>query len=60
MADEWITRDHVIIVQAARNLEDSPLYAQELCAQVDDPLTAALQLVAVLMTERVSQWTDHQ
>lgn len=54
----WMGRDHVLIVQAARNLEDAPEYAKQLVATADDPMTAALQLVALLMTERVGLLTE--
>lgn len=58
MNQHWMTRDHVLVVQAARNLEDQPAYAATLLQQADDPMRAALQLVALLMTERVDQWME--
>lgn len=49
----WLTRDHVVVVQAARNLADSPLYARQLWDEAKDPMRAALQLLDLLMRERV-------
>jgi hypothetical protein len=56
--DHWLTRDHVLVVQAARNLADTPEYSGQLWAQAEDPQRAALQLLALLMRERVAGWMD--
>lgn len=53
MTSEWFTRDHVLVVQAARNLAETPAYARQLVADARDPMTAALQLLDLLMRERV-------
>jgi hypothetical protein len=49
----WLTRDHVLVVQAARNLAETPEFARQLWADAADPMTAALQLIDLLMRERV-------
>jgi hypothetical protein len=49
----WLSRDHVLVVQAARNLPDSPLYARQLWDEAEDPIRASLQLLDLLMRERV-------
>ena len=51
--EHWLTRDHVLVVQAARNYPDSPMYAEELWRQADHPERAALQLLDLLIRERV-------
>jgi hypothetical protein len=51
----WLGRDHVLVVQAARNLADQPIYAAQLWGQADDPMTAALYLIDLLMRERVEE-----
>lgn len=56
--DPWMGRDHVLVVQAARNLDTEPAYARQLLATCEDPLTAAVQLVQLLMSERVEQWAE--
>jgi hypothetical protein len=47
------TRDHALVVQAAHAYRiDQPDYARTLLARCGDPLTAAVQLVGLLMQER--------
>jgi hypothetical protein len=53
MDEPWLTRDHVLVVQAARNLADQPIYAERLVAEAEDPMRAALQLLDLLIRERV-------
>ena len=49
----WLTRDHVLVVQAARNLTDMPIYAERLWSEAEDPMRASLQLLDLLIRERV-------
>lgn len=51
--EHWLTRDHVLVIQAARNLPDSPIYAGQLWEEAKDPALAALQLLDLLIRERV-------
>lgn len=48
----WLPRDVVIVVQAARNLSDQPLYSERLWASCEDPMRASLYLIDLLMRER--------
>lgn len=58
--EHWLTHDHVLVVQAARNLADQPLYAEQLWAEAKHPTRAALQLIDLLMRERVGGWLEVQ
>jgi hypothetical protein len=49
---EWFGRDHVLVIQAAANVESAPLYAQQIWESAEDPATAAMQVIAVLVKER--------
>lgn len=49
----WLTRDHVLVVQAARNYAETPEYARRLWAEAEDPMEAACQLLDLLMRDRV-------
>jgi len=51
----WLTRDHVLVIQAARNMATEPIYAEQLLVDAVDPLTAALQLLDLLLRERIAQ-----
>lgn len=52
MTAEWMTRDHVLVVQAARNLDAEPIYAGRLWAEANNPMVASLQLIDLLIRER--------
>jgi hypothetical protein len=51
--EHWLTRDHVLVIQAARNIAEEPIYAERLWAQAENPERAALQLLDLLMRDRV-------
>jgi len=51
--EHWLTRDHVLVIQAARNMADSPMYAEQLWAEAEHPERAAMQLLDLLIRERV-------
>jgi hypothetical protein len=51
--EHWLTRDHVLVIQAARNLAETPEYSGQLWAGAEDPQRAALQLLDLLIRERV-------
>lgn len=56
MRVENFTRDHVLVVRAAHAYRsDQPLFARSLLAECDDAETAAVELVGLLMQERVEQ-----
>jgi hypothetical protein len=48
----WFGRDHVLVLQAAANLNGTPAYARQLWDSAEDPATAALQLLELLIRER--------
>ena len=47
--EPWLGRDHIIVVQAARNLPTEPMYAERLLEEAERPLLAALQLLELLL-----------
>jgi hypothetical protein len=49
---DWFGQDHVLVIQAAANLNGSPEYARQLWATADHPERAALQLLELLIRER--------
>lgn len=51
--EHWLTRDHVLVIQAARNLTTEPIYSERLWAEAEHPERAALQLLDLLIRERV-------
>ena len=48
----WLTRDHVLVVQAARAYPTEPLFAERLWLEAANPMAAALQLLDLLIRER--------
>jgi len=51
--EPWLTRDHVLVIQAARNLATEPMYAEQLWREAEHPERAAMQLLDLLIRERV-------
>jgi hypothetical protein len=49
---EWFGRDHVLVIQAASNLDAAPEFARQLWASAKAPDIAALQLIGALIHER--------
>lgn len=54
---EW-SRDHVLVMQAAANLEATPEYARQLWTTASDPARAALELIALFAQERGQELKD--
>lgn len=53
--DEF-TRDHKVVVQAAfAYRSDQPLYAEQLLGTCEDPMSSALELLALLIAERAER-----
>jgi hypothetical protein len=57
-AADWFGRDHVLVVQAAANYADAPAYARQLWETAEDPVAAAMQLVAVLVGQRAGEFSS--
>jgi len=55
---DWFGRDHVLVIQAAANLDATPAYAEQLWRQAIHPERAALQLIALLVKERAEVTDD--
>lgn len=54
---EQFTREHALVVQAAHaHRNDQPLYAKQLLGECAHPLTAAVELVGLLMQERAERF----
>jgi len=58
MNADWFGRDHVLVIQAAANLNGSPAYAEQLWASAEHPERAALQLIELLVRERAEVTND--
>lgn len=53
---DTLTRDHVLVIQAARaRLSDQPEFANQLLATCHDPLVAAVDLVGLLIKDRATR-----